>query len=461
MEGSLTVNADLLVIGGGAAGMAAARTAASMHRRVALVQDGPVGGDCTFTGCVPSKTLIEAAHGGLPFADAMHRVRDTVKTIAATETADVLRGEGITVLEGRARFTRPNTVTINGRQITGRRVVIATGSRPSIPPIPGLDQLGPLTSDTVWNLDQAPTSLAVIGGGATGCELAQAFARFGVPVTLIESGRRLLSVEEPDASAVIADAFKRDGIDLRLGVTVTAATRGGEGGMRLTLDDGSSLQTAAVLVATGRDPATETLDLDAAGVVRDDRGHVVVDEHMRTNLSGVYAAGDVTGRLPFTHAADEMGRLAAINALRWPLRLRFHAESVPWVTFTDPEVARVGMTEEDAADHDGRVAHLPLSAVDRAVTAGATDGFITLVAGPRRLTRHLAGGRLLGATIVAPRAGELIHEAALVMRLDAFTGRLAQTVHAYPTWATGIRQAAAQFLFEIDGRRARPARRPD
>jgi pyruvate/2-oxoglutarate dehydrogenase complex dihydrolipoamide dehydrogenase (E3) component len=212
-------------------------------------------------------------------------------------------------------------------------------------------------------------------------------------------------------------------------------------------------------VTVGRAPVTAGLDPGAAGVETDERGIITVDDRLATSASGVYAVGDVTGRLQVTHAADEMGRTAAVNALRRPARLRFRTATVPWVTFTSPEVARVGMTESEAAEHGGRVAFLPMSEVDRAVAAGATDGFVKLVAGPRTLLRNLGGGRLLGATIVGERAGEMIHEVALAMRTRAFTGRLAQTVHAYPTWSTAVRSTAAQFFLERDGRRARPAER--
>lgn len=449
---------DLLVIGGGAAGMAAARTAVRLERSVLLVQDGPVGGDCTFTGCVPSKTLIESAHDRVPFEQAMHAVRSTVARIAATETADVLRAEGVQVLEGRARLTAPSTADVDGRIVTARRCVIATGAEPLVPPVPGLPASAYLTSETVWQLTQAPESLVVLGGGAIGCELAQAFARFGVRVTLLEAGDRLLSKEEPEASAVIAEVLAREGIDVRLRAAVTAVERGPGSAVRVRLDDGAIIEAEKLLVAVGRRPLTDGLGLDAAGVARNSRGFIEVDDRLRTNVEGTYAVGDVTGQLQFTHAADEMGRTAALNALRPPLRLRFRTEAIPWVTFTAPEVARVGMTEQEAAAVGGRVAYLPMTAVDRAVTAGRTDGFIKLVAGPRRLTGHLAGGRLLGATIVAERAGEMIHEVALAIRTGMFTGRLAQTVHAYPTWSTGVRSAAAQFVVELDGRRARPAR---
>lgn len=450
---------DLLVIGGGAGGMAAARTAARLKKSVALVQDGEVGGDCTFTGCVPSKTLIESAAQGVGFEQAMSRVREAVARIAATETADVLRGEGIDVVEGRARLTGPGSAVVDGRTLEADKVVLATGAGPVVPGIPGLRDGPHLTNETVWDLTRRPESVVVMGGGAIGCELAQALARFGVRVTVVEGLDRLLTKEEPDAGKVVGDVFSREGIEVRLGTKVTEVGHPRPGCVRVSLDDGTTIDAEQLLVTVGRKPVTDGLDVEAAGVRLDDRGFIPVDDQLATNVSGVYAVGDVTGRLQFTHAADEMGRTAALNALRRGLRMRFHSESTPWVTFTSPEVARVGMTEHEAAAHGGRVAHLPMTAVDRAVAAGATDGFITLIAGPRTLTRNLGGGRLLGATIVGERAGEMIHEVSLAMRSRAFAGRLAQAVHAYPTWSTGIRTAAAQFFFELDGRTARPARR--
>lgn len=444
---------DLLVVGGGAAGLAAARAGRHLGKNVAMVQDGPVGGDCTFTGCIPSKTLLAAAEAGSTFRTAMARVRATVAAVAATETADVLRAEGIDVVEGLARLTGHGTLAVGHHRLVGQAVVLATGAAPDVPDIPGLCDVPYLTSNTVWDLQDLPASLVLLGGGPVGCELAFAFALLGSQVTLLEAVDRLLAREEPEASAAVTRALRERGVDVRTGTRVREV----QPGPKVLLDDGNLVQAEALLVATGRRALTAELDLDAAGIVPDARGFVPVDDHMRTTARGVYAAGDVTGLLQFTHAADEMGRTAAINALRRPLRLRFRSDAVPWVTFTVPEVARVGLTEAQAAPRGGRVAFLPLDKVDRAVTEGRTDGFIKLIAGPRRVTGNVGGGRLLGATVVADHAGEVIHEAALAIRTGMFTGRLAQTVHAYPTLATGVRSAAAQFFVERDGLRARKA----
>ncbi len=425
--------------------------------KVLLVSDGEPGGDCTFYGCVPSKTLIESARRGLPYPAAAQRIRDVVARIATTENSAALRDEGIEVRLGRARLLSRRQVAVGRDRVNTGAVVLATGSRPTVPPIPGLETAAYLTNETVFDLPDAPASLAVIGGGPVGCELAQAFARLGSRVTLVEAAPRLLPREEPRASRIVAAALLDDGVEVRTGVGVDRVASG----ERLRLADGSEVATDRLLVAVGRTPVIDGLDLDAAGVRTDDGGHVITDDRLRTTAAGVYAAGDVTGRLPFTHAAYEMGRIAAGNALRgWRGRARrYRPHATPWVTFTDPEVARVGLTEAQAAAaaRGARVAHLPLDETDRALAAGRTDGFITLIAGPRPLLGRVGGGRILGATIVAERGGEMIHEPALAMATGMFTGRLAAATHAYPTWSYAMQVAAAQFFMTIGGRRARPA----
>ena len=534
---------DLIVIGGGAAGLAAVRTGLWAGADMALVTDGPIGGDCTFTGCVPSKTLIAAASAGLGFGEAMDRVRAVVEHIAATESAEVWRRQGVTVLEGRARLMTHDTVAVDDRRVTAPRIVIATGSRPAIPPIEGLaspdsgdsaggaslvasggpaagagiaDSGGPsgvvelageaglgdfdglgggavLTTDTLFELESRPDSLGIVGGGPTGCELAQALARLGVDVRLFEAADRVLPTEEAEASAIVAAALAADGVQVQTSALVTGVEVGGSasapvtsvgvqtlapvtgagtevsasgpitgaapGGSGVTVRAGSqSVAVERLLLAAGRAPAADGLGLAELKVKLDRRGWVVTDARLATSIKGVYAAGDVTGRTALTHAADEMGRLAAANALGRGPRGRFREEWVPQVIFTDPEVARVGAVEAEAPSRS-RVAYLPLAEVDRAVVAGRADGFVKITAGPRPAVRWLGGGRVIGAAVVAPRAGEMIAEAALAMRTRAFAGRLAQAAHAYPTWSHGIQKAAAQFFGEIEGRRARPPRR--
>ena len=450
---------DLIVVGGGAAGLGAARTGAAAGARTLLISAGEIGGECTFTGCVPSKTLIEAAARGASFPAAMAAVRDAVTSIAATETADVLAREGVEVVRGQAVFTSRNEVSVAGRTLRAGRFVIATGSRPAIPSAPGLADAEYLTSENVFDLEELPGRLAVLGAGAVGCELAQAFARLGSQVTLIEAAPRLLPATDPAVSHLLGEVFRAEGIGVRTAVAVVGVKHD-EKGVTLALAPGEEITADRLLVATGRQPVTGGLGLAATGVRVDERGCVVTDRHLATSAPGIYAAGDVTGRMPFTHAAFTMGRLAAHNALRnrWSPPSRFDTSAIPWVVFTDPEVAQVGLTEPQAAASQpgARVAWLPMSESDRAVAAGRTDGFIKIIAGRRRVLGTTGGGRVLGATIVAARAGEMIHEPALAMRTGMFTGRLAQTVHAYPTWSLAIQQTAAQFFGTYGGHTAHP-----
>jgi pyruvate/2-oxoglutarate dehydrogenase complex dihydrolipoamide dehydrogenase (E3) component len=457
---------DLVVVGGGAGGLVAAKEARRRGARVALVQDGPPGGDCTFTGCVPSKTLLaaaaRAAADGTGFAEAMGQVRAVVQRIAATEDAASLAAEGIEVIPGFGRFVSRRRLEVAGRTVQARRWVVATGARPHLPPVAGLAEAAPLTSETIFDLTRPPPSLAILGGGPIGCELAQAFARLGVPVTLVEAEPALLPREEPEAAAVVARHLAAGGVSVRTGATVQRIERAGQR-TTLHLHDGELVEAAALLVATGRAPSGRGLGLEEIGVELDPRGAVVVDDAMATSVAGIWAAGDVVGRAQLTHAAARMGWIAASNALWTPAKLRpfrYSERVLPAAVFTSPEVGRVGLTEaQAAARHPGAmVAHLPLDRVDRALTSGETDGFVRLIAVPARGVRHPLLSRLAGATVVAPNGGDLVHEAALAMQANLVVGRLAQTSHAYPTWASAIQQAALQFLGPSNGLRARPAR---
>jgi len=449
------VDHDLIIIGGGAGGLAALRAAQWVGADVLMINDGEPGGDCTFTGCVPSKTLLSASRSGASFGEAMTRVRDTVERIAATETADVLRSHGASYIDGRARLVTHDSVAVGERRISAPRIIIATGGHALVPPIQGLADTRFLTSETLFSLSRIPSRLAVIGGGPLGCEMAEAFARFGADVCLFERGERLLPREEPDASLIIETSLRGHGVTVATGSHIDSVTERSDGIEIRTTEDGTMVDQ--VLVAVGRTPNSAGFGLEELGADLDEHGHVLTDDRLQTSVPGVYAVGDVTGKLLFTHAADEMGRLAAGNALKKGIRGRYRTHHTPWVTFTSPEVARVGLTEAEAALRGGRVAELPMSEMDRAITDGAEEGFIKIIAGPKRITRFAGGGEVIGATIVASRAGELINEIALAMRTRAFAGRLAQTVHAYPTWGYGIQKTAGQFFGEVDGRTWRPA----
>jgi pyruvate/2-oxoglutarate dehydrogenase complex dihydrolipoamide dehydrogenase (E3) component len=456
------VDYDLVVIGGGTGGLSAAREAARRGASVLLVQQGRLGGDCTFTGCVPSKALLSAAARGEGFSDAMAAVQRAVETIAATEDDDALKRQGVEVLHGWARFRSPQEIDVDGRPVRSPRFVVATGARPAVPPIEGLRGLRHLTNENLFELDRLPARLAVLGGGAIGAEMSQAFARLGSEVNLIEAEDRILTKEEPEASAVVAEALGDDGITIRVGGKVSKVDAlGAEGAALVHIDGGAPVEVDRLLVAIGRKPSARGFGLEDVGVELDDRGFVRTDDAMATSVPGIWAVGDVAGKLQFTHAANRMATVAVRNALSPWAKVRtqrFDASVVPWVTFTSPEVGRIGMTEAESVAHGGRVAYLPMAEVDRAVATGQTRGFLKLIAGPRPLLRGTGGGRLLGATAVAATGGELVHEVALGMRTKMFTGRLAQTIHAYPTWSMAVQKAAAQFFFEVDGRAARPAR---
>ncbi len=453
-------NFDLVIVGGGAGGISAARAARRRDASVAIVQDGPMGGDCTFTGCVPSKSLLAAAARGATFDDAMNSVRASITTISSAEDAAALDREGIVVISGRGRVTSRTTIDVDGKTLRCGRMIIATGATALVPPITGLATTPFLTNETLFDLAARPTSLAILGGGPIGCEMAQAFARLGTNVTLIEALDRILPREEPEVSPIVAAALKADGVDIRTGSGVTAVETTPTGVRLVFGDDTAAVEAEQLLVAIGRSPSGRGFGLEEIGVELDQRGAVVVDDTLQTAVKGVWAIGDVTGRLPFTHVAAKMGFIAVHNAFDRTARLRpskFETHAIPWATFTDPEVAHVGMTEADAAAIGGKVAELPFEDLDRAITAGRTEGFVKLMASPRRIGGWAGGGRIVGATIVAPTAGELIHEPTLAIETGMFTGRLAQTTHAYPTWSMAIQQTAAQFFFEQDGRTARPA----
>jgi len=464
---------DLAVLGAGATGLSAARTARAAGRRVALVEADRPGGDCTHYGCVPSKALLEtarrvqAARSGpaygfsatvqVDFPAVMERVHRVIADIEQDESPELLRSQGIDLLTGWAVVTGPDSVEVDGRRVTFERLVVATGSRAFVPPVEGLADVPYLDNRSVFALQELPEHLLVLGGGPIGVELAQAFRRLGSQVTVVEGAATILGREEPEAQAAVTAVLEREGVRLCTGTQVVRAAAGPV----LHLADGSSLSGSHLLVAVGRSPATDGLGLDSAGV-RLDKGRVVTDDRLQAAPT-VWAAGDCTSRLQFTHVGDEQGRVAAGNAFagRTPWSGTAWDDSVvPWVTFTEPEVAHVGLTEAQAVAEHGDVVRVSTvfdTAGDRARTAGETDGFVKLVAVPGKLG-GMALGRLVGMTVVGPMAGEQITEGALSMRAGTLVGRLAQTIHAYPTWSLSTRIAAARFFGSHGGDPARPGR---
>ena len=462
---------DLVVIGAGATGLGAARSARRAGRRVALVEADRPGGDCTHFGCIPSKALLEtarrvqAARSGpaygfratveVDFPAVMDRVHAVIAEIEKDESPELLASEGIDLLAGWGVLTGPTTLAVDGRSVSFERLVVASGSKAFIPPIEGLDAVEFLDNTSIFALRELPSHLIVLGGGPIGVELAQAFRRLGSQVTVVEGAPSLLGREEPETQVVITAALEREGVTVRVG---TKAVRV-DPGPTLHLEDGSVIAGSHLLVAVGRTPATKDLGLEQAGV-RLDKARIVTDKHLRA-ADTVWAAGDCTSLLQFTHVGDEQGRLAARNAFAGSLpwkRGSWDDRVVPWVTFTEPEVGHVGLTEAQAFAEHGDKAMVSTfwdRHGDRARTAGETDGFVKMIALPGPVG-GMTTGKLLGMTAVGPMAGELISEGALSMRAGTLVGRLAQTIHAYPTWSLSTRYAAAQF-FDRGRDPARPA----
>ncbi len=442
---------DLVVLGGGTGGIVSSLIAAGVGARVALIERERTGGDCLWTGCVPSKTLIAAAglahrmrsadtvglapvEPEVDFARVMEHVWHTIRTIEPQDSPQRLRSAGVDVVEADGRFAGAGLLEAGGRTLRFRAAIVSTGSEPASPPIPDLGTVSPLTSDTLWDLRELPSRLVILGGGPVGCELSQAFARLGARVTLVEMADRLLVSEEPRAGELIAHRLRDEGIDVRLGHAATAIRAG-----QLVLESGDAVAFDRILLATGRVPRTGGLGLETVGVATTRAGAVSVDARLRTSARGIYAVGDVTGLLPFTHVAAHHARVATPNAL-------FHARSkisdtLPWVTFTDPEVARVGLTEAQARERWGKraiVAEHDYAELDRAITAGEPYGFAKLVADPN--------GRLVGATIAAPGGGEAIAELTAWVSRGEKIHAVSRTVHAYPTLAEGPARAADGLL---------------
>lgn len=465
-----TYSPDITVIGGGAAGLGAAMSARSAGADVVLVERARLGGECTWTGCVPSKTVIEYARrvhharsigmtGAVDSAVALRNARQVASAIGAEEDAPTLSKLGITVLPGHARFVTADTLDIDGTRVTSKTTIVATGSTAAIPPVPGLRELDPLTNDTFFALERLPERLAIIGAGPIGLELGQACRRLGSAVTVADVAPRVAIREEPETSARLERVLTDEGVVVHTGVTLERV-HAGDDGISLDVGGGTLATVDRVLVAAGRRPVTDGLDLDRAGVEVGDDGAIVVDRRMRTSTPGVFAVGDVTAFPRLTHAGYRMGQIAAHNA-RSRLPWTFAPDALPWAVFTDPEVGRVGLTEAQAYERWGgqaRVVVFPIRKTDRARTSGADTGFVKLVAAPHPVLRSALGGRLVGATVVCANGGDVIGELALAVRTRTVVARLAQTVHAYPTWSFGVWEALARFFGTHKGAAARPAR---
>ena len=445
---------NLIVIGAGSAGLVTAYGAAAARAKVALIEQGEMGGDCLNTGCVPSKALIRSAKlaaeahkagefglaGGLKpdFAAIMRRVHAVVAKIAPHDSAERYRGLGAEVISGHARVDDPWTVVVGDRRLTGRRIVIATGAEPALPPIPGLSEVEPLTSETLWALTERPERLLIVGGGAIGCELAQAFARLGSATTLIEGAERILPREDSEVSAAARALLAADGVTVIEGDAVAVFERRGQENVA-RIADGRSVAFDRVVIAVGRRPRTRGFGLEELGLL--ENGRLVVDERLRTRIPTIFAAGDVIGQLQFTHAAGQYGVTAAMNALLAPLKVSKSAMiAFPMVTYTDPEIARVGLNEQEARERglEYETTRYDLAELDRAIADGAETGFIKVLTAPGR-------DRILGVTIVGARAGDMLAEFTLAMRHSLGLKAILNTIHPYPGWSDAARAVAGEW----------------
>ncbi len=431
---------DLVVIGGGSSGLVASKTAAGFGARVLLIEKDRLGGDCLWTGCVPSKALISAAHqasinrtDSADFAATMHGVERAIQTIAPVDSREALEAYGVSVAHGTARFLSPRTLSLNGVETHFKQAVIATGTSPTVPQLPGSTGLHVLTSESFWELRELPAELVILGGGAIGCELGQAMARLGSRVTIVQRGPHILPKEEAEAARIVHDALLADGVTILTGRTAVTATSKDQLSGTVMLDDGEVVHFDRLLAALGRHPAAGELNLSAAGVVTDEFGFVRVDGALRTSNKRIWAAGDITGMPQFTHTAGVNGSVAATNAI---LGLRRHAETrvIPRVTFTSPEVAAVGAQASAADPQRHRVITQHHEHSDRAITESTTSGFTQIVVDQR--------GHILGGTIVGPRAGETVGELSLAVHARLTTSSLASTIHPYPTYNDPLWNAA-------------------
>jgi pyruvate/2-oxoglutarate dehydrogenase complex dihydrolipoamide dehydrogenase (E3) component len=450
---------NLVVIGAGTAGLVTAAGAAGLGARVALVERELMGGDCLNVGCVPSKALIASARtfavvrdagefgitippgAHVSFPAVMERMRRLRADISGNDAAARFRSLGVDVYLGAARFTGPNTVTVGDHTLRFRKAVLATGARAARTAIAGLSEVGYLTNETVFTLTELPRRLAVLGAGPVGCELAQAFARFGSEVWLLGNKAHVLPREDPDAVALVEKAMARDGVKLVLGCSAQSVERQGpDKVIRLTGGHCPEVRVDAILVGVGRAPNVEGLNLQAAGVAYDAREGVKVNDRLQTTNAHIYAAGDICSRYKFTHAADAMARIVIRNAL-FHGRARASSLVIPWCTYTDPEVAHVGLYEAEARAKGLAVQTFtqPLTHVDRAILDGETDGFVKI---------HVKAGsdRILGATVVARHAGDMISELTLAMTARLGLGKIASTIHPYPTQAEAIKKTGDAYF---------------
>lgn len=451
---------NLVVIGAGAAGLVTSYIAAAVKAKVTLIEGHRMGGDCLNFGCVPSKALIRSskfmqqaknsqslgiakAHTEFDFADVMARIHRVIRTVEPHDSVERYTGLGVEVMQGHAKIVSPWEVEINGRCLTTRSIVIATGARPFVPPIPGLREVGFYTSDTIWEITQLPKRLIVLGGGPIGCELAQAFARFGAQVTQVEMAPRLLAREDPDVAALVTESMAADGVRV---LTEHQAVRCEQDGQTKRLvvkkdDVESTIEFDTLLCALGRVARTEGYGLEELGIPLTPRKTIETDAYLQTLYPNIYACGDVAGPYQFTHTAAHQAWYAAVNGLFGGIK-RFKSDYsvIPWCTFTDPEAARVGLSEDEAKEQGiaVEVTRYGIDDLDRAIADETAHGFVKVLTEPGK-------DRILGVTIVGAHAGDLLAEYVLAMKHGLGLNKILGTIHIYPTLAEANKYAAGEW----------------
>jgi pyruvate/2-oxoglutarate dehydrogenase complex dihydrolipoamide dehydrogenase (E3) component/uncharacterized membrane protein YdjX (TVP38/TMEM64 family) len=456
-------DANLLVIGGGSAGLVASLIGAAVKAKVMLVEKAEMGGDCLNRGCVPSKALIHAARSvadirkapelgidvdapGVDFPRVMSRVGEVIKTIAPHDSVKRFTELGVECLSGNATLISPWQARVNDRVVAARNIIIATGAAPLIPPIPGIDQVDYLTSDNLWDLREHPVSLLVLGAGPVGCELAQAFQRLGTQVTLVDMMPRVLPRDDHDASDLVSKALKREGVEVLLNHKTIGFEKEQDADIALLEYAGEEFDEQSprrlmfdkLLVAVGRVANIKGFGVEELGIETTAQGTLEVDEYLRTNLPNIYACGDVVGPFQFTHTAAHQAWYAVVNSLFGGLKkYRVDYRVIPWTTFTEPEVACVGLIEADAKQRG--IAHevttYPLRELDRAIVENNIEGFVKVMTVPGK-------DRILGATVVGPHAGELLTEFVTAMKYNIGLNKILGTIHAYPTFSEANKMVA-------------------
>jgi pyruvate/2-oxoglutarate dehydrogenase complex dihydrolipoamide dehydrogenase (E3) component len=458
---------DMIVIGGGAAGLTSSGIAANFGAKTMMIEADRLGGDCTWTGCIPSKTLLKAGKVARQIKDAgkyglidgepkidfkkvMQHVDEVRKEVYHdADRPEIFEDQEIEVVFGKASFKDEHIIEIQlsdggTRSVSSKYFILATGAKAFVPPIDGIQDVDYLTNESLFEIEELPKELLIIGGGPIGTEMSQAFVNLGSKVTVIDMADRIMMNDDPELVEILHGELIKQGVNYELGASVERVEQEGDLIKVYVEVDGAQkvLEGDALLMATGRRANTSSLNLEAAGV-KADKGNITVNESCRTNQKHIYAAGDVTGRYQFTHMSEHMAKIAATKALLKVIPMKIEKDLVPWVTFTDPELAHVGKTEKQLKEEGEsyEVYRFPYSKIDRAVSEGESVGMVKLFA--KKLS-----GKLLGATVVGAHAGEFISEYAVAMRNGVSLRGIADTIHPYPSWGLGARRAADQWYIK-------------